>query len=350
MKTGNKDFGVAEHMKIRQYMINLIFQSGDNVRQLPPARELAKRFGVSHPTVLRALQDLLDDGFLVKQGRGRIVTRPICRFPGETLRIFGIGIGDGREVLQSKVGQMLTAGITLDILNRRHDYRLQPLILPRGAHSLSEVIGQYTFTGMVWVLPDSAVVRELRQARSDGLPAAILGGRGDGISSIGWNHEKEYYQVMSRLLDEGRGKTVVLNVDPDDRVKEQVCAGIRRACGEWGKPYQDCIILNGDDDQEMRRRLEDILSYGVRPEAVIFTGQVQPYLSLLRQSLDTRRACRLVGREFTIFKDMEFSGLIIRQRIAEAAATLLDNLILQCESPSAAPVLDGDIETVLEEV
>jgi len=349
MTDHSNDPGVAEHKKIRQYVINLIYNAGDDVRELPSSRELALRFGVSHPTVLRALQDLRDDGFLVKQGR-RTVTRPICRFQDESLRIFGVGSGDGQEVLQSKVSLMFSNILSLTMLDRNAEFRLQPLTLPRSIPSLAEHIRQYSLAGLLWTLPESGTALKLQQAKAAGLPVAVMGSRIEGVSCAGWNAIKEYELIMARLLADGCRKPLVINIHFDEAVRDDVVTGVQNACAAAGFPFQECLMLRGDENQEMLQRLTELLSYGVKPDAVVFSGMIHPYLNILREKLDTVNACRLIGWEYALFDSMRFEGTIIRHNLRQAAELLIDNLLEQYSRPQTAPVLNADIPVELTAV
>ena len=50
----------TEVMKIRQYVVDLIYRGGSEPQKVPSARKLAEMFGVSHPTALKALQKLAE--------------------------------------------------------------------------------------------------------------------------------------------------------------------------------------------------------------------------------------------------------------------------------------------------
>ncbi|UKI34020.1 MAG: GntR family transcriptional regulator [Lentisphaeria bacterium] len=58
-------------MKIRRYVLNLIATGGDMPQRIPSSRKLGEMFGVTHPTALRAIQALTEDGYL-QPLRGRL--------------------------------------------------------------------------------------------------------------------------------------------------------------------------------------------------------------------------------------------------------------------------------------
>ena len=56
---------VAVYMKIRRYMLNFVEQAGERSIQAPTILELSHRFGVSRPTVSKAMKMLTDDGYII---------------------------------------------------------------------------------------------------------------------------------------------------------------------------------------------------------------------------------------------------------------------------------------------
>ncbi len=62
---------VAEYMKIRRYMLNFVEQAGEKSVQAPTILELSRKFGVSRPTVSKAMKMLTDDGYIIGRPRSR---------------------------------------------------------------------------------------------------------------------------------------------------------------------------------------------------------------------------------------------------------------------------------------
>ncbi len=89
---------VAEYMKIRRYVLNLIMKSGNESVQLPTAQELAKLFGVCRQTVGKSLKQLAEENYVIgKPGLGTF-TNPKKQFRFEYRKNrpnIGIIVGDG---------------------------------------------------------------------------------------------------------------------------------------------------------------------------------------------------------------------------------------------------------------
>ena len=88
---------VAVYMKIRRYMLNFVEQAGERSIQAPTILELSHRFGVSRPTVSKAMKMLTDDGYIIGRPGLGAFTNPakVNRHQVQHYKNAGILIGDG---------------------------------------------------------------------------------------------------------------------------------------------------------------------------------------------------------------------------------------------------------------
>lgn len=63
-------------MRIRHYVLDWLSSTEGSGRKLPSSREIAARFNVSQPTVVKALQELIREGFLINLPRVGIFSNP----------------------------------------------------------------------------------------------------------------------------------------------------------------------------------------------------------------------------------------------------------------------------------
>lgn len=152
--------------------------------QLPPAKAIADRYGVSPPTVYRALSGLISDGTIVRTGRRYSVRRVVARTGGAgCIVLVASGDQDGRMamVTQRTVSHVSSAeracfshGMILRVvtntqitmaLDARTPKRLAQL-LPREITGLA--VWPMGFTG------DAQVALVLEQLMRFGSPVAVL--------------------------------------------------------------------------------------------------------------------------------------------------------------------------------
>ena len=73
------DVGISEYMRIRRYVMNLILRADGKAAQIPTIQELSEKFGVSRPTVSKAMKELTSEGYIIgKRGIGTF-TNPAKR-------------------------------------------------------------------------------------------------------------------------------------------------------------------------------------------------------------------------------------------------------------------------------
>jgi len=95
------DIGTSEYMRIRRYVMNLILRADGEAAQIPTIQELSAKFGVSRPTVSKAMKELTSEGYIIgKRGIGTF-TNPAKRAMvaiGKKIPVVGIMISDGLNV------------------------------------------------------------------------------------------------------------------------------------------------------------------------------------------------------------------------------------------------------------
>ena len=70
--------GISENVRLRHYVMSLLYQGGSESVRLPTATQLAEEFGIARSTVLLALKQLREDGYVVgKRGSG-VFTNPLA--------------------------------------------------------------------------------------------------------------------------------------------------------------------------------------------------------------------------------------------------------------------------------
>ena len=89
----------AEYMKIRRYVMTLILRAGKQSVRIPTVTELARKFGVSRPTVSKAMKVLTDDGFIIARPSLGSFTNPArsALQGSDMLPIIGILENDGPD-------------------------------------------------------------------------------------------------------------------------------------------------------------------------------------------------------------------------------------------------------------
>ena len=137
----------VEFMKIRRYVLNLIATGGDMPQRIPSSRKLGEMFGVTHPTALRAIQALTEDGYLQPLRGGGSITCPAnCNL--KNTRLFGFLEGDGKIAIDIYYTVCLYSIAARELTRRNLTYCCQHLYLNSPA-DLESMIQENHLAGLV---------------------------------------------------------------------------------------------------------------------------------------------------------------------------------------------------------
>lgn len=261
------DTAVSEYMKIRRYVVNLIYKAHGKSIQVPTILELAKQFGVSHATVSKAMKELTTEGFIIgRRGIGSF-TNPCLSVAGgiRELPVIGILMGDGMGVHFDKylapiLGQMLQQLVclpaTVHLLTLGS---LDPEVMRR------EIVNEQ-LDGLLWDCPGEKGIEVARRLQRDGLPVVLLGKKAEELSSAMFDFEGWGEECGRQLLSEGRKSIVLL---PDTVPWNRSFGGIRKVYSEAGIPLNENLFLK--DYFTCLEELKKVIAYGVPVDAVCNT-------------------------------------------------------------------------------
>jgi len=322
---------VAEYAKIRKYVVAQIARAGERQMRLASTRDLAKRFGVSHPTVVKALKDLVSDGFLlVKPGVGTFTNPQNGSIHGKMSKLVGILWGDGKDVFISRIMMSVKSAIVEALLSRSSQFRLQDCHLTRSIKDAVSEIESEGFDGLVWGMPAVSAFPAIRALKSKGLPVLCIGRAFEGFSSWLLDFEKDNRNVAGLMLDEGRRKLLLALPRKEDDFTKGAIEGVEKAYAERGLSFDRAWAIN--DSPEERRSFGRTLEL-LKPDGVIFNIGMDPYLGEIKKRFDILEECRLYSGAWSICKDSGFRGYAGVADLASSAEALAENFAAQLESP-----------------
>lgn len=334
----------SEFMKIRQYIVEQVLRGGAIPRQIPSARKLAQMFGVSHPTALKALQDLVGSGHLIPCRRGGYLTVPGSFGSNwRTPRIIGVINGAGNYVLYDKSVLIDSNPFLEELLGRSGNFFAENIYLQKQEEAF-ETISYYQLDGLIWMFPSQSVYPVIQKLKESGLPIVEFGFTSGHASGAAWNFEEDYYRIMKQLLSEGRRHPLILNnsypVEPNIR-------GFHRACEEFGVPTERCLLLQGTPE-EILPQLNPLLNYGLAFDAIILEGRFGALWPFLTEHFEISEQCRLVCRQYELYADIPFTGYVAKRLNEKPARLLADNFLQQLKDPTGTPVISEEVEIELE--
>ncbi len=290
------DSSISEYMKIRRYMMNVIYRANGQSVQVPTILELSKQFGVSRPTVSKAMKALTDEGYIIgKRGIGSF-TNPNFKMAlssplEKDVPLIGILMGDGMGVHYSSYSSRLLGALLNHLPYLPCYVHLVSLSASDPAHVYEEIRNE-RLDGLVWHNPEPQGLEVCRRLWEENFPLVLGGGRCDGIPSVDFDFEDAGYQCGKILCREGRRNVVFYpNIFPWSLEAD----GLLRAYREEGIRLNENLFLK--DCYTAHEKIRDMISYGIPVDAVY--GQMLTYNTiedyLLEIDPDIYKRCTLVA-------------------------------------------------------
>lgn len=315
---------VAEYMKIRRYMLNFVEQAGEQSVQAPTIMELSRKFGVSRPTVSKAMKMLTDDGYIIGRPGVGAFTNPakVNRYQLRHYKNVGILIGDGMLVHYDPYFEALLARILLNLAKENlkatffqltsHQYRLAV-----------EEIAMNHFDVLLWMMPSNEMLPAIHELRRQGRRVVLAGlASDDDTGSVFFNYEQFGYRVGRKLIEEGRNKVVYL---VDHGGWSRPLAGMKKAYQEAGVALEPGLSFTEATD--LWRRLGKLLDSPGKVDtvfsAVCSTSLFLPFYREL--SPEIRERVRFIVEEDSCSPD-GFSGWLFQtpfQTLADEVSLLI---------------------------
>lgn len=335
-------YSSLDFMKIRHYIFDKISSHGGEPVVFPSTRKLAEMFNVSQPTALRAIRDLITDGYLTPLKSGGTISVKQDIPDWRCSKIFGALLASGDLAFFHRYFLWLFSEIGLELTYRSKSYLLQNLLL-ESPSLLESTVKNFNMSGLLLVSPKDYFAQPALSLKQQGIAVVGLMADFPGISCADVDYRQLCKRLLLRLFREGR-RHIVFTKHPYALNTDHIQAGIADACREANIPVEQVILL-ADYPQENYDRLKELIGFGLKPDAVVFLMMNQLICELLAEKLDIHEECRLVGHDDILSKDIPFTGEIFRFNIGGAVKALVDNLLAQLESD--APVIRENIDVEL---
>jgi len=344
-----REIPITEYERIRRYVIGEIVKSGDSPKRLASTRELAKRFDVSRTTVLKALKDLVDDGFITaKPGRLGAFTCPSNIRRRKDSRIVGLLIGDGKNVFTTRMQARYVYEFGDAIQTLSSQYQVQHLFLTGMKANAAEELVSLGVHCVAWILPAESLSPAIEELKRRGVPQLCIGTYESipGISQTLFDVETEYFEATGLMLDEGRRRVALVLQESCEAHSRKALKGWRRAYEARGIAFDETLALS--DSARLEREFGDLLKR-LRPDGLCFACSLERYFKDLTTALDIERACRVYSFYCNISANLgRYIGYVGLPLLAPAMRLAAKNIDCQFEDIHAARVANIAIETEIK--
>jgi len=328
-----------EGLKIRHYVMNLIYSHPGESVMLPTSHELAEKFGVARSTVTLVLKALTEEGFIAgKRGVGTFTCYNGFIFPcGRRVPLIGLLYGDGKYFFHEYYSWSLLTCAGRSLTLNHNSVRFLTLVGMTDDELFEELCGQY-LDGLVWFHAKESRLPLIRRLEEAGI-RVVTYGYGElpaesGIDTFCFNWFAAGEDIGRMLVAEGRKR---LFFAVENEATRPRLAGIRNACRQAGKEME--IHVFREDIPRVLDPVEQEIAAGIIPDAFYVHGDYFPGVReiLARHRIDTENDCRLIAERHTADGDA-FRGIrmdVPFEQFGEAVATRMK---WRLERASAVPV------------
>ncbi len=330
-------------MVVRKYVVDAIDSGNGQPIRFPSTRKLGEILGVSQPTALRAIRDLITDGILEPCKNGGTVSCPSFR-PSGGLKIFGILTNVGKLSFEDYYFCSINAAVSLELTRRSENFCIQSLYL-ESPSLLDKTIQENSLAGLIMLDSREQIAENARNLKKRGLPVVSFLRAFAGISSFHSPLKAQFYRVVKKMLSEQRTHLLIVSW-PDEDIIQSIREGAAAACREAGIPEGQVIII-ASQMNECPPRIAEMLDFGMKFEGVIFYPFARGIFDLLRSRLDTEQECRLVCDECSVYDELKYTGYVVCYNFRAGAKEMVDDLLLQMAQPES-PSVEGHINFELK--
>lgn len=324
----------AEFMKVRQHIVDAIATANGAPLRFPPTRQLGEMLSVSQPTALRAVKDLIAEGFLSPiPGGGTVACHSVSY--ENPITIFGLLLHLGKQSFYNYYFTSITSAIGLEITRRNMNFCTQDIYLESPSR-LEKVVKEGSIAALALLDSRDTIAKSALKLRERGLPVVSFLRQFPGISSFYSPASERFAAILKKLFKEGHSRILIFSW-PDDYLVQGIQTAIRNTCRDFAVPEGQVIYLY-NDQLESRQRVKEMLDFGMKFDAAVFYPFDLEIYTLLRNNPGPKGDCRFVcDDDLAITQNMQYTGYAIELDLRTAARALVNNLMLQMTNPELPP-------------
>ena len=241
-------------------------QTADGEVRIPSERELQERYGVSRPTISKALTALAGEGFLVKHQRKGAFILDAAQMGKETAATVR-QIGYVAPIAAEELVQRVFKGI--DLVAHRHNYRVVMGNAGNDPEREQAAVSEFIASGVcgVIVTPSPRKRAELftdyLRAENSGVPFVLLDTclPEQGKIQIVFDNQRAGYDMTVHLLKQGHARIGVATYPQElaHRPLEERLQGYRKALQDYGFRSDRTLVGRFDSSLDHASAMLNIL-------------------------------------------------------------------------------------------
>ncbi len=195
---------MKETLKIRHYVVGMIYHAGERSVQIMSSRNLAEHFGMARSTVSIALKELVEEGYLIPvKGKGNFTNprKMMTPFPGKMPPLILLIHNDGRSFYYGSQEWESISTIGKAVTDAGYYFRQLTLTSTKEEELFEEIRGAQG-DGLIWV--DRLTYSEslLRRLSDSGLPVICDDRRIRSVNSVVFDTASACRKIGRRLAQD----------------------------------------------------------------------------------------------------------------------------------------------------
>ena len=326
MEKESKKIPQKEGLKIRHYIMNLIYRHPEESVMIPSSKELAKMFGVARSTVTLELKALVAEHYLEgKRGVGTFTRHlnfvPLC---GKMPPLIGLLAGDGKYFYYPHQVWSVLAHCGLELTRNGMNIRSVNLGGVENGDLEEELCSQY-LSGLIWLDTNPSRFPTIRALEQKGIPVTAQ------IASQGQSAEKDIDACLFDLFSAGIQTGRILLREQkhslfflfENEMTREILDGIRCAYQEAGKELT--IQSFFWDQPDVFQNVEKLLREN-SPDALYVHGEHLGTARRILQNLEPTYQPLLIAEAHAVH-ETDFHGILLEFPFEETGVVMARQMI-----------------------
>ena len=307
-------------------LYHLVQTDGEVSRRLPTLRTLAEQFNCTHPTVLRAVRELVKQKVLIQLKNGDYRTVP--QATRRNTRYLALIYKMSMDMLISAFCADIKYNAIRYLTHLPEDLEFSE-IRDSSPDDIGNRIRNGIYHGTVLCAPTQNIVQPVTEAcRDAGIPLGIFAGMavngGDVFSAFNMDHD--FLEVFKQLIQRKRRRLLVVSL-PQRRENDI----LRKTVEDVSGSFEKAVFREDTIAETTNYLLQNTGGSGENFDCVVYSVNIfETYKKLQAQAPD----CLCVMSNFGVWREKNFRGLMMNYdletagiQFGKAMAALLNNQI-----------------------
>ena len=278
-------------------------EDGGRAKRLPTLRVLAEQFGCTHPTVLRAVRELLETGLLIQLKGGGYMTVP--QDSVGNFRNLAVIFGNGMNLTDAGYSIQIKYHALYELVTRVWGLNFSE-IHAETCGELGRILRTGAYAGAVLCSPDPQIIPDVTAACRDiGIPVGVFAGcSGEaGDVSVTYDMKNNFLQVFLQLLRRKRHRVLAVSCPGNPWNPE-----MEKAIDAFSGKFEKSLFVVDRSAAVLEYILGNTGGRGEDFDAVVYVMHIHGSYEKLS---DRAPDCLCVIPEFAIPFVKDFHGLVM---------------------------------------